>query len=76
MPPPDNTAIVPHQAGTADVVELQSEAVPNIAAAVAQLQKAIADMCPDDVIVEYNAEQSGGQSKTSFRLRAYRSRNP
>jgi hypothetical protein len=70
----ESTAIVPHQ-GTADIVEIQSDKVPDIAGAVSQLQKAISEMAPHDLCVEFNSEQSGGRSSTHFRLRAYRYKN-
>jgi hypothetical protein len=57
---------------SADLVEMESDQVPNIASAVTQLQAAIRDMRADGISLEFSREQGDGRSKSHFRLRAYR----
>jgi hypothetical protein len=68
--------IAPHHSGAAAIEFESDRALPDVAAAVAQLQSAIKDMRCDDLIVEFTNQQDGdGRSKSHFRLRAYRNRS-
>jgi hypothetical protein len=61
---------------TADLVEFESDQLPDVGAALAQLQAAIRDMRADDLNIEFTNTQDGdGRSKSHFRLRAYRHRS-
>jgi hypothetical protein len=64
-----STSLVP-QTHTATALEV-SAPVRDIAGAIAQLQDAIREMKPDDVVFEVKQEPGGAQH---MRLRAYRSR--
>jgi hypothetical protein len=63
----NRSAIVPRKSG-ADVVEVESDTVPNFAGAVAQLQNVLGAMKPDDFSLEFEADRV----RTKFRLRAYK----
>jgi hypothetical protein len=62
-------AIVQSKRGEAVV---EADRLPDLATAIAQMQAAVGDMRPDDITIEFNAEQSGSRSVTHFRFRAYR----
>jgi hypothetical protein len=64
----DTNAIVP-KISSADVVEVESEAVPNFAGAITQLQQVLGNMRPDDFSLEYERDRDG---RTKLRFRAYR----
>jgi hypothetical protein len=64
----NRNAIVPARKSSADVVEVESETVPNLASAFAQFQHAISNMAPDDINFEYEADRV----RTRVRFRAYR----
>jgi hypothetical protein len=66
----DSTAIVP-KISSADVVEVESDTVPNLAGAITQLQNTLAAMKPDDFSLEFEQDRV----RTRFRLRAYRHRS-
>jgi hypothetical protein len=62
-------AIVQSKRGEALV---QAEGLPDLANALAQMQDAIRGMEPDDLLVEFDCEQSPSHSTTRLRFRAYR----
>jgi hypothetical protein len=67
--------IVP-RTGSADVVEFETDKLPDVGAALAQLHAAIRDMRADDLSIEFtNTNDGDGRSKSHFRLRAYRQRS-
>jgi hypothetical protein len=63
----NRNAVVPHKS-SADVVEVESADVPNLAGAVAQLQNVLSSMRPDDFSLEFEQDRV----RTRFRLRAYK----
>jgi hypothetical protein len=68
------TELVPH-AAEAQLVEMETDRVPDLGSAVTQLQKAVAQMAPDDLVFEFSQESSDKKQTTHLRLRAYRRGN-
>jgi hypothetical protein len=65
-----DNALVP-KVSSADVVEVESATVPDLATAVGQLQSVLGSMKPDDFSLEFESDRV----RTRFRLRAYRHKN-
>jgi hypothetical protein len=65
--------IVP-KIGSSAIVEAEGE-VPDLASAMAELQRAIGGMGADDVSVEFTSEKAGDRARTFFKFRAYRHRS-
>jgi hypothetical protein len=63
------SALVPRQS-TADVVEIESASVANIASAFEQFQNIIMNMGPDDVYLDLESNRAS----TRISFRAYRKR--
>jgi hypothetical protein len=66
----DSTAIVP-KVSSADLVEVETTTVPDLATAVGQLQNLLGDMRPDDFSLELEVDRI----RTKLRVRAYRHKN-
>jgi hypothetical protein len=62
--------LVPQSVNKAVAVTVDTDQVHNVASAVAQLQDAIKNMQPDDVVFEFKQDKDGS---AHLRLRAYRS---
>jgi hypothetical protein len=66
----ESNQLVP-QIGNADLVEVETTTVPDLATAVGQLQNLLGDMRPDDFSLELEVDRI----RTKLRLRAYRHRS-
>jgi hypothetical protein len=61
---------MPQRVGSADVVEVESRGAPDLQGVFAQLQQTIANMLPEDLNLEIEADRV----RTRVRFRAYRHR--